>query len=115
MFNRLKKKLYKHMEEDPTFNVKYDGKKVKLILSDHHLKIGEEIISYNDIPSFGYDDRIFYIKIKNKWGISIKSMSYKRPDKINHIIYQKCLDLVEVENPVIDISSIPDPLSYNLP
>ena len=112
MFRRLRNRLYNKIEEDYKFKVKYQGKLNNLILTDEYLKIGILKFHYESIVQFGYSKNIFYFtKRENKEEEVIYVISKNSID-IHNKLYKKCLELVEFQEPIINISSLPDPPSY---
>lgn len=112
MFRRLRDRLYNKIEEDPKFKVKYLGKLTKLILTDEYLKIGTLKYNYRIIYRFGFDKNIFYFIIKENSKEIEVSIVCTKSKEIHNELYQKCLDLVEFQEPIIDINSLPDPPTY---
>jgi hypothetical protein len=112
MFRRLRNRLYDRVDKDLKFKVIYLGIRAKLILTDEYLKIDNLKYHYKIILRFGYEKNIFYFtKKENDKEIAIYVIS-KKSKEIHNQLYQKCLELVEFEEPIIDINSIPDPPTY---
>lgn len=109
MFQRFRLRVYDKIESNPKFTVKYLDKKTKLILTDEYLKISTWKYHYKSIVRFGFVKNEFFFIIKeNGKQLEIRVIS-KKPKKIHTQLYQKCLELSESQETIIDINSLPDP------
>ena len=109
MFHFLRNLMYVSVERDPVFKVKYNGRKVKLILTDHYMILGKDSIIYTDILWFGFNNKIFNFTIKNKQS-NIKIFIVTKKSKAVYLsLYKKCHELAEIVNPLINIEYLPDP------
>jgi hypothetical protein len=112
MFQRFRLSLYNKIESNPKFIVRYLEKRTKLILTDEYLKISTCKYHYESIVRFGFEKKIFFFIIQEDGKqLEIRVIS-KTPKKIHNQLYQKCLELLEAQEPIIDIHSLPEPPKY---